>query len=275
MTFSERLGFRQKTEIIQLTSMDDALRAGLWNSVHLTILEKEENRYDNSLENSNMKWFFRSIWHNHFKRPVDTLPYSFKESVKQLREEFFNCKWNECFDLVEFIASVAGEWKDEYLKFSNRVLEKNLCGYRFIGITLSPVSTPEETAEVERALTNKSLNSGARAHLQSALKLLADRESPNHRNSIKESISAVESTCQQMTGNPKATLGDALKILERSGSLHSALKTSFSSLYGYTSDADGIRHAMMDDSRLTSADSRFMLISCSAFVNYLTDKSGR
>ena len=50
---------------------------------------------------------------------------------------------------------------------------------------------------------------------------------------------------------PKATLSDALKAIEKNGLLHEALKDGFIKLYGYTSDADGIRHAMLDEPTLT------------------------
>ena len=49
---------------------------------------------------------------------------------------------------------------------------------------------------------------------------------------------------------PKATLSDALKAIEKNGLLHEALKDGFIKLYGYTSDADGIRHAMLDEPTL-------------------------
>ena len=49
---------------------------------------------------------------------------------------------------------------------------------------------------------------------------MSDRQRPDYRNSIKESISAVESIAQQLSGNNKATLDDALKILEKKGKLH-------------------------------------------------------
>ncbi len=63
---------------------------------------------------------------------------------------------------------------------------------------------------------------GVAAHLQRGLELYADRESPDYRNSIKESISAVESMARIVAENPKATLGDALKTIEKRGSLHHA-----------------------------------------------------
>jgi hypothetical protein len=50
------------------------------------------------------------------------------------------------------------------------------------------------------------------------------------------------------------------------------LKTSFSALYDYTSDADGIRHGMLDEPELSFVDAKYMLIVCSGFINYVTGK---
>src|SRR5207253_6756654 len=129
----------------------------------------------------------------------------------------------------------------------------------------------EELAEVDAALATPV--AGARAHLSSALGLLADRKKPDYRNSIKESVSAVEAVCRAVTDNNKATLGDALKAVQSKVGLHAALKAAFSSLYGYTSDADGIRHAMLDEPNLAFADAKFMLVACSGFVNYIVGKA--
>ena len=75
-----------------------------------------------------------------------------------------------------------------------------------------------------------------------------------------------------MTG-ANATLGAALKKLKDSGVIiHGALEKAFSSLYGYTSDEEGIRHGGIDFSKAPEEDARYMLVSCSAFVNYLKDK---
>jgi hypothetical protein len=60
--------------------------------------------------------------------------------------------------------------------------------------------------------------------------------------------------------------------LEKEIVLHSALKKAFNNLYGYTSDAKGIRHALLEEAELYPEDAKFMLISCSAFVNYLVSK---
>jgi len=100
---------------------------------------------------------------------------------------------------------------------------------------------------------------------------LSDRKSPDYRNSIKESISAVESLVQKTVGK-KGTLGQLIEKIEEHFELHKALKKSFRELYGYTSDKDGIRHAMLDEPNLDFEDAKFMLVTCSAFINYVNGK---
>ena len=75
-----------------------------------------------------------------------------------------------------------------------------------------------------------------------------------------------------MTG-AQATLGKAIKKIKDSGvHIHSAMESAFSSLYGYTSDQDGIRHGGIDFKNVPAEDAKYMLVSCSAFVNYLIEK---
>lgn len=57
--------------------------------------------------------------------------------------------------------------------------------------------------------------------------------------------------------------------------VHPALRGAFQKLYGYTSDADGIRYALLEESNLDFEDAKFMLVSCSAFVNYLKAKAAK
>jgi hypothetical protein len=112
-------------------------------------------------------------------------------------------------------------------------------------------------------------------HIQTAIHLLAEKESPNYRNVIKESISDVEAICQVILKDKNAELGRALSILKAKFGLHEALEQGFKKIYGYTSDADGIRHALLAKDKLDVEDARFMLVSCSAFINYLIVKSDK
>ncbi len=104
--------------------------------------------------------------------------------------------------------------------------------------------------------------------------MLSDRKQPDYRNSIKESISAVEAVSQVVSGKTKATLGDCIKVLKTHGAIHPAFEQALLQLYGYTSDEGGIRHALTEDSTMPSyADAKFMLVSCAAFINFLWTKT--
>jgi len=147
--------------------------------------------------------------------------------------------------------------------------------YRFVGGEITQITSEEQIAEIDEALKAPEPLWPVTNHLKTALHLLADKKSPDYRNSIKESISTVEAISKLITGNPKAKLGQALKEIEDKVGLHPALKSGFNSLYGYTSNAEGIRHALLDESDLNFEDAKFMLVSCSAFANYLTSKSSK
>jgi hypothetical protein len=153
----------------------------------------------------------------------------------------------------------------------NLVLERENAGYRIVDTRIVDITNEQELAEVEKAATSSI--EGAQHHIKTALALFADRKKPDYRNSIKESISAVEAVCRGLTGDPNATLGAALNQLQQKMGMHGALKSALSSLYGYTSGEQGIRHAMLDEPNLTSSEAKFMLVVCSAFTNYIVSKA--
>lgn len=197
------------------------------------------------------------------------------DTYKEIRRYFFSCEWNEVYDFIEFIANnyPIDSVNSQFMQFCNNVLEQELSAYRFVGGRITEISTQEEISEIEQALEIPI--KPVKEHLKQSLDLLTDRKNPDYRNSIKEAISAVESFCKIVTKNDKAKLGDALKEIESKIKLHPALKSAFTKLYGYTSDADGIRHALIDEPNVSFEDAKFMLVSCSAFINYLIAKSSK
>lgn len=212
--------------------------------------------------------FSHALWFHFFKRPADERPDTAYAILGEIRTFFFDCEWYEVYDFIEWVVSHFGHEGEGYQKLFNVLLERELAGYRFIDGKVVSITDQQEIRMLEEALGDNRF-SGATAHLKRALELLADRKTPDYRNSIKESISAVESVARSIANTPKATLGEALKILERNNKIHSALKEGLLKLYGYTSDEQGIRHAMLDEPDVTQADAQFMLMSCTSFVNYL------
>lgn len=279
MKFSQRLGIVSAEKAIQIGSLDEDLRNSIWSLLTIHYWDRfNRQKYASGsradyISGSNLDGIFRGLWLNYFKNPIDTIPnyyYDERYGLGILREYFFQVKWYEVYDFIEFISGYSIDGKREsFINGCNNIFEKENSGYRFVDGKIIEISSADEINEIENAIESATPYYGVKQHLVSAITLMSDKEKPDYRNSIKESISAVESLCKKVAGDEKANLATALKVLEKKGHMHPALEKAFSSLYGYTSDANGIRHALMEQSNLTSADARFMLISCSAFVNYV------
>ena len=84
---------------------------------------------------------------------------------------------------------------------------------------------------------------------------------------------AVEAATKLIGEEPKGTLDSALDVLSEKMMIHPAMKSGVSKLYGFTSDGSGIRHALLEASTVDVADARFMIVACSAFVNWLIVKA--
>ena len=275
-----------------MESMDERLKTGIWNTFvyYLPFLEKHD-------------LVLRRVYGLFFSKPLNTFPSKpklpedtyqkslfqeqFKKDVAKYKEKresiiaimktaFDRLEWFEVYDFLEFFAN---EIKDEksygnFVTSCNNILKKENAGYSFTNKRIVPITDVEELFEIEKVLENPI--DSVKEHIKQAIILFSNRENPDYRNTIKESISAVESLSRIISDKPNATLGDALKLIEKSDAveLHPALKEAFSKLYGWTSDKKtGIRHGIMDIPNLSNEDARFMLVTCSAFINYLIEKA--
>ena len=271
--FSERKGFVEVSQMIQTDHMSSQLRNSLWNVLSQSFLRSYgSNSFSwsgDSFYGKNIEKFFEDLWIDFYKRPIDHIPENNQKKVQSTFATFMKFEWFEVYDFTEYVINYFAS--PSLVEQINSVLERELAGYRFIGGVISEITDREEVQMLSEAIADSDFPSVS-AHLERALALLSNRKSPDYRNSIKESISAVESLAKIIVHTPKASLGDALKALESKGELHPALKQSFLSLYGYTSNADGIRHAMLDEPNLSAADAKFFLLSCTSFINYLKSK---
>ncbi|MDX1996106.1 MAG: hypothetical protein SF066_00185 [Thermoanaerobaculia bacterium] len=272
-SFSQRQGLKPVAEVAQVGAMSAELRNSLWNALDEAIWSTQGFLRSHRYETARMEAFSRALWADYFKKPVDSRPGSGSPSrgshiLKEIREYFFGCEWYEVYDLLEFVVRIQSIEEPHLPDELNQVLSRELSGYRFIDGTLAEITDPQESQMLVETLADTRF-APVTSHLKRGLHLLADRKQPDYRNSIKESISAVEAMARIVSKNPKATLGEALKVLEKNGHLHAALKEGFAKLYGYTSDEAGIRHAMLEEPNLDQSDARYFLLSCTSFINYL------
>lgn len=76
-------------------------------------------------------------------------------------------------------------------------------------------------------------------------------------------------------GDKARGVADAVDALAAKTEIHGALKTAIKQLYGYTSDAEGVRHAIMSQTDVGFDEAKFMLVACAAFVNFFVSKASR
>ena len=224
-----------------------------------------------------MREFFAHIWSDFFKEPVDDMPFQERDVRDTVKHVFLNAEWWQVYDLLEFaINSPKNGNRDRLKQDVTVILGEELAGFRYMRNQFVEITDESEIVAIEDSFTATASDrfSPVRAHLAAALQMLSDRQAPDYRNSIKESISAVEATAQVLTGDSQAELGHALKLLRTNAPIHGALKRALLALYGYTSDAEGIRHALSEEPSLDAADAKFMLVTCAAFVVYLIQKAG-
>ena len=259
---------------LQLESIDDDLRNRLWNVVTTTYWDQFQNVASyGDVKRSNLEHIIVKLWHGFFKYPLDKMESAFYKVRPVFRDRYFEFEWYQVYDFIEFLYSNSySQYSNNLESACNVIFEEENAGYRMIGGKVTPITSKTEVEEVEGALSASEPFVGVRTHLEDAIAKLSNREKSDYRNSVKESISAVESLCQVVTGDRKATLGQALNALEKHMPLHGAFKAGLSSLYGYTSDEGGIRHALLEEDAVTFSDAKFMLVTCSGFVNYVIGK---
>ncbi len=192
-------------------------------------------------------------------------------------------EWFKKLDLIEDAINFVHEFESRqniavpvYTSFARRLnleFERLNFAYRVINDRIVEITSRIEIDTIEHTLEES--NKNIKTHIEQALKFYSHKPIGDYRNSIKESISAVEAYCRERTN--ENTLGKALKKLESNGILiPNTLKVAFEKLYDYTNLQDtGIRHALMDtDGNYIpkAEEALFMLVTCSAFINYLRMK---
>jgi len=172
------------------------------------------------------------------------------------------------FDFVEFFLRHP-RCSDELREDLASAFKTARAAYRVVDNQVVAIGTDEQAAAYEAAVqaTEDTGAKAARQHLVAAGSALRHDD---WAGSIRESIHAVEAMVRMIAPDEK-TLGPALSELEKRGHLHAGLKKAFTVLYGYSSDEEGVRHALVfnENPKVDEADALFMLGACASFVSYL------
>ena len=281
--FSDRNKIKAMNTSVQYKQFDEHTRAALSNITDIIIQNHFEDidsshRFPSSHQKEQA--FIKNLLADVYGQVLDwAKSYRYADMLAIIQDTFRTDDYDSVLTLVEYLATQIPNYVKKGVAYKgvlysveqlyNHCFEQEYVGYRLIDGVAQTITDENEVNAIQEAVNTKYAE--VKQHIGKALSFLSDRQSPDYANSIKESISAVERMCSIIIGKP-TTLGDALKKLEDGGvTIHAALKGAFSKLYGYTSDASGIRHAgELGGEDSTFEEAKFMLVSCCAFVNYLT-----
>lgn len=266
MSFSKR----NRLEVVpktQIGKMNSQLRNALWNVIYDSFFHK--TTYYSDWYGGEYRRLFEKVYDELFNLKIDDFEMKQQDVYELVRNRFTKFTWNQVYDFIELIAK--NHRYDNFKNKCNTVLDREYSGYRFVDNEITQITNKEEVKEIETAINNSP--DVVTIHLKKALTLMSDKKKPDYGNSIKESISALESLLKRKLNNKKVTLNQALDILDKKElKMSPSLKNGLSSLYGYASAEAGIRHGLFKQSKLDIADARYWLILCSALVNYLNVK---
>lgn len=276
--FSERYNYTKPTDMIIRESFPTEIANGVCTCLDKLNDVLEQNPYI-GLSYTEIEQF---LWISFLNKRL----YDFYGSSQVVATKYMlNCsvEWFKKLDMLEYII----KYLFEEAKTKNRMLKivelfvKDInyffsrlhYAYKVVGSEIVEITSEIEVETIEKSLEQAEDN--IREHLACALKLYAKKPKGDYRNSIKESISAVEAYCREKTG--ENTLGAALNKMEAKGLvLPKILKVAFDKLYAYTNQPNtGIRHALMgeeDGYAPNQEEALFMLVSCCSFLNYLKKK---
>lgn len=273
VTFAQAEGAEPLPTQLKVGEVSGELRAKLWRIIYL-YLDEDRTSFDYFPDTIGGKWeVVLQSWHVDAQHKLyDEFDDHLDVVVDWVKKIIQHGTYIEVFHFLQFVIRHS-KCPSNFARYIDDALTDCRAGYRVIEKTIMPISEPEEVSALQRDLAEVRASpfAGAYSHLKNAIGQLSEGE---FAASIRESIHAVESACRKL--EPSAsTLGPALKKLSSKGDLHPALQGAFEKLYGYTSDAEGVRHALVmnDAASVDEAEAIFFLSSCAAFVGFLSRKA--
>lgn len=274
--FSERKGIKHFSDIVQVNDLNERTR----NKIYTVVSEKFDDLYigySNELKDKFVEYLYKEL----FSKTERDIPmwgneYNYVEIFNTIYSIIIEYDYTDVFTFIEGIIKFFDitdkatyymyNYKKEFIEAISNVFKAESVNYKIISNKITDIVDEEQIKSIENTLKNPYKE--VSGHYAKAIEQLYSVK--DFDNSIKESISSVEAMCQIITEKNNATLGEALKLLKNK--IHPALNGAFDKLYGYTSNANGIRHANgLGEGNSTFEEAKYMLISCSAFVNYLKE----
>ncbi len=273
LTFSQAQGYEELPTPLRLEELPSSARIHIWNVFYSSI--KSSSRLDffhTPIIGGVWGVILRDKYQFFDNLPMDEWSEGLQDHAQALRNSIERLPFNRVFDLIQFVIRHP-KCPHEFIGELEAAFAFSRLAYA-IDVANPPTIIPAVTDAEGKAVIDsiRTLDEaglgGSASHLRSAVECIRLKD---WAGSIRESIHAVESVARQLDSKASGTLGPALESLEKRQTLHPALKDAFSKLYGYTSNEQGIRHALLDQSNANVGmdEAVFMLGACASFASYL------
>jgi hypothetical protein len=273
LTFEQAEGAEPLPSQLKLKELSQQLRAALWRVVYESFRQsKAQPERAASVFTSPWDYILRDMYTYRYHRMADEFVNRFDELTAEAKKVFEDGDYVAVFGWLQWVLRLP-QCPYGLSQRIDAALRLGRAAYRVLeDETIVPIGSSAEFETLERAFADLAATEfhGARAHLRNAATELT---AGHNANSIRESIHAVESVAKVL--EPSGDFSKALAKLESKVKVHGALKSGFASIYGFTSDEGGIRHALLEASApaVDETDALFMIGACAAFVSYLINKA--
>lgn len=293
--FSERNGFTKSSNVIVKGKITKNIVNALSSCFTLLKEDLDDADYRISDARGDEDWLItsnrsfykmdRTVWMDFMNKMADKYVGGIKmrqyDAVQMcLLDE--KSEWYKKLDCVEFAIeymrthftdSIIRQVVDDFVQGVNRQFERLNYGYRIVQGRIVDMASEIEIKAIDKSVES---DDNVSFHMLQALKLYSLKPNPDFRNSIKESITAVETLFREITN--ENTFGQAYDKIKKRITIHPRLGEMIQKMYVYTNQKDtGIRHAKVeaDNTYLpTAEEAMLMLVTCSATINYVRGKLG-
>jgi hypothetical protein len=204
------------------------------------------------------------VYSGHFNRPIEAC--------------LSACKWNEFYDSIEMVAeyliafgSLPNSLVSPFPAFQtklNTFFADGNCGWQIDEAGNLQRCLPKQVTDAEIAIGSSGrLTEAVKTHVRKARAAL-ERRPYDFANSIKESVSAIESAGKSMVSGA-STLGDVIKALKRRRDFPLMMADVIDKLYVFSNAEPGIRHAGVVSDRIQRADAEFAYSIALSILLYL------
>lgn len=274
LTFGQRHGHSAIPKRLKLRELSKDARTGIWNVFCRNVPVRSDIdrvRWDGEPS----VWFeiLLDVHENLFRERVDS--FDLRKMWARMDRIVSQGHYWRIFDLVQAILRHPS-CPDVFKSSMVDCFVKGQLAYSisFSNVpTIMPITNEQTSGAIMGALDDMKESGllGGIRHLEAASGRI---NKDDHAGAVRESIHAVESVARTLDPKSSKTLAPALKALEKRHSLHPALKAAMNKLYGYTSDEQGIRHALLEkgEADVGSEEAVFMFGACAVFCGYLASK---